>query len=40
MHEQRENGNDFFVLGDWIDHFSYVELSGGKLEMKHWPQPA
>ena len=40
VHEQREAGKDFFVLGDWIDHFSYVELADGKLEMKRWPQPA
>lgn len=40
VHEQREGGREFFVLGDWIDHFSYVELSGGRLEMKRWPQPA
>ncbi len=40
VHEQRQEGREFLVLGDWIDHFSYVELSGGKLEMKRWPQPA
>lgn len=33
-YEQRENGREFFVLGDWITHFTYAELSGGKLELK------
>lgn len=39
-HEDRRDGRELFVLGDWIDHFTYVELAGGKLELKHWPQPA
>ena len=38
-HERRESGREFFVLGDWIDHFTYVELTDGRLEMKVWPQP-
>ena len=40
VHEQRQGGREFFVLGDWIEHFSYVELTDGKLEMKRWPAPA
>lgn len=39
-HEQREGGRDFFVLGDWIDLFTYVELEDGRLTMKTWPQPS
>lgn len=39
-HEQREDGREFFVLGDWIDLFTYVELEDGRLTMKTWPQPA
>lgn len=39
-HEQRESGREFFVLGDWIDLFTYVELEDGRLTMKTWPQPA
>ena len=39
-YERRENGREFFVLGDWIEHFSYVELSEGRLELKRWPAPA
>ena len=38
-HEQRLNGREFFVLGDWIDHFTYVELEGGALTLKTWGQP-
>lgn len=38
-HEARRDGRDFFVLGDWIDHFTYVELEGGRLTLKTWPQP-
>jgi len=34
VYERRENGREFFVLGDWIDRFSYLELSEGKLELK------
>jgi UDP-2,3-diacylglucosamine hydrolase len=39
-YEQREGGREFFVLGDWIDHFTYVELRHGRLELKTWPAPA
>lgn len=40
VHEQRENGREFFVLGDWIDHFTYAELEEGKLSLRTWPAPA
>ena len=36
-YERRENGHEFFVLGDWIDRFTYLELNDGKLELKVWP---
>jgi UDP-2,3-diacylglucosamine hydrolase len=35
--ERREGGRTMFVLGDWMDRFSYVELNGGELAMKTWP---
>ena len=35
-YERREDGREFFVLGDWIDRFTYAELVGGRLELKHW----
>jgi UDP-2,3-diacylglucosamine pyrophosphatase LpxH len=35
-HEQREDGREFFVLGDWIDLFTYVELRDGKLTLSTW----
>jgi UDP-2,3-diacylglucosamine hydrolase len=37
---RREPGREFFVLGDWIERFTYLELSGGKLELRTWPAPA
>jgi UDP-2,3-diacylglucosamine hydrolase len=30
-YERREAGREFFVLGDWIEQFSYVVLEGGAL---------
>ena len=35
-YERREPGREFFVLGDWIDRFTYAELSDGRLELKTW----
>lgn len=35
-YERREGGKEFFVLGDWIEHFTYLELAGGRLELKRW----
>lgn len=40
VHEQRENGREFIVLGDWIDHFTYAELEDGKLSLRTWPAPS
>jgi UDP-2,3-diacylglucosamine hydrolase len=39
-YERRENGREFFVLGDWIDRFTYAELCDGRIELKTWPAPA
>jgi UDP-2,3-diacylglucosamine hydrolase len=39
-YERREPGREFFVLGDWIERFTYLELAGGRLELRTWPAPA
>ena len=39
-YERREPSREFFVLGDWIDRFTYGELTGGRLELRTWPPPA
>ena len=39
-YERREPGREFFLLGDWIERFTYLELAAGKLELKTWPAPA
>jgi UDP-2,3-diacylglucosamine hydrolase len=36
--ERRENGREFFVLGDWIRNFTYVVLEHGKLRLEVWPE--
>jgi UDP-2,3-diacylglucosamine hydrolase len=36
-YEHREGGREFFVLGDWISHFSYVALEQGRLRLAVWP---
>jgi UDP-2,3-diacylglucosamine hydrolase len=36
-YERREDGRAFFVLGDWMRHFTYVELAGGAFALKTWP---
>jgi len=38
--ERREGGRDFVVLGDWLENFTYAELSEGRLTLSRWPQPA
>lgn len=35
-YERREAGREFFVLGDWIDRFTYLELSDSKLTLSSW----
>jgi UDP-2,3-diacylglucosamine hydrolase len=37
--ERRQGRNVFFVLGDWIDQFTYVVLEDGELTMRRWPGP-
>jgi hypothetical protein len=34
--ERREGRNVLFVLGDWIDQFTYVVLENGELSMRKW----
>jgi UDP-2,3-diacylglucosamine hydrolase len=34
--ERREGKKVFFVLGDWIDQFTYVVLENGELSMRTW----
>ena len=36
-YEQRENGREFFMLGDWIERFTFLELREGKLTLSSWP---
>jgi UDP-2,3-diacylglucosamine hydrolase len=38
-YEQRENGRELFILGDWIERFTYLELEDGKLALAIWPEP-
>jgi len=39
-YERREANREFIILGDWLEHFTYAQLSGGRLELKTWPAPA
>ena len=39
-YERREPNREFFVLGDWLDHFTYAQLTDGHIELKTWPAPA
>ena len=34
--ERREGSNEFLVLGDWIDHFTYARLEDGALTLERW----
>lgn len=38
LFEHREAGRDFFVLGDWIEYFTYLELRDGTFHVGHWPR--
>ncbi|NOT34543.1 MAG: UDP-2,3-diacylglucosamine diphosphatase [Candidatus Eisenbacteria bacterium] len=31
--ERRDGSRAFFVLGDWMEHFTFVKLEGGELEL-------
>jgi len=35
--EHHEGGRDFYVLGDWIERFTYAVLEGGQLRLERWP---
>ena len=39
-YERREPNREFFILGDWLDHFTYAQLTNGHIELKEWPAPA
>jgi len=34
--ERREPGREFFLLGDWIDRFTYAVLEGGAVRIAAW----
>jgi UDP-2,3-diacylglucosamine hydrolase len=36
-YEHRDGNRVFFVLGDWIERFTYVELRDGQFTMQTWP---
>lgn len=35
-YERREAGREFFILGDWMERFTYLELRDGRLALKTW----
>ena len=37
VYERREGDRAFFVLGDWFESFSYVELDQGAFHLRVWP---
>jgi UDP-2,3-diacylglucosamine hydrolase len=37
VHQRREGRRAFFVLGDWIEHFTYVVLENGEPRLETWP---
>jgi UDP-2,3-diacylglucosamine hydrolase len=36
-YERRDSGRVFFVLGDWMEQFTYVTLRGGEFQLAAWP---
>jgi UDP-2,3-diacylglucosamine pyrophosphatase LpxH len=38
VYERRDGTRSFFVLGDWIEHFTYVALENGELKLQTWPE--
>ncbi|MBI1795809.1 MAG: UDP-2,3-diacylglucosamine diphosphatase [Candidatus Eisenbacteria bacterium] len=36
-YERREGGRTMFVLGDWMDRYTYVVLRGGAFSLETWP---
>jgi UDP-2,3-diacylglucosamine hydrolase len=37
--ERREGGREFFVLGDWMEHFTYAVLQDGAIRLERFPAP-
>ncbi len=37
VYERREAGREFFLLGDWIRHFSFLKLEAGRFTLDSWP---
>jgi UDP-2,3-diacylglucosamine hydrolase len=37
-YEHRQDGREFFVLGDWIEQFTYVVLENGRFRLATWPE--
>jgi UDP-2,3-diacylglucosamine hydrolase len=35
-YERREPGREFFVLGDWLDSFTYAVLEDGAVRLERW----
>ena len=38
VYERRDGSRAFFVLGDWMEHFTYVVLEEGELGLRIWPE--
>jgi UDP-2,3-diacylglucosamine hydrolase len=38
--ERREPGREFFLLGDWIRHFTYLKLQDGEFTLASWEEAA
>jgi UDP-2,3-diacylglucosamine hydrolase len=36
--ERREGARSFFLLGDWMESFTYVALRGGAFSLETWPE--
>jgi UDP-2,3-diacylglucosamine hydrolase len=37
VHQHRDNGREFFILGDWMDSFTYAVLENGCFRLETWP---
>ena len=38
VYERRDGDRQFFVLGDWIKHFTYVAYRDGRFTLETWPE--